>query len=84
MLRNLTDAEIEEFLYGNPDAIDRLSDTNKQGHLLAYNKDYEFPSDNLEIRGSIVCGESLMKHVDLAFLRQEWKRSWDLDNTVWS
>ncbi|OXA52829.1 Vascular endothelial growth factor receptor 3 [Folsomia candida] len=50
MLRNLTDAEIEEFLYGNPDAIDRTEDTNKQGHLLAYNRDYEFPKDFLEIK----------------------------------
>jgi hypothetical protein len=50
MLRNLTDAEIAEFLYGNPDAVDRNEETNRQGHLLAYNRDYEFPKDFLEIR----------------------------------
>lgn len=50
MLRQLTDAEIEEFLYGNPDAINRTEDTNRQGHLLAYNREYEFPKDFLDIR----------------------------------
>jgi len=47
MLRNLTEDEIHEFLYGKPDALDATTDTNRQGHCLAYNRDYEFPRDFL-------------------------------------
>ncbi|CAG7834287.1 unnamed protein product [Allacma fusca] len=55
-VQKLTEAEVEEFINGNLEAIDRNQDINDQAHLLPYNKAFEFPKSNLHFEKQLGAG----------------------------